>query len=130
MKYFNKRLLDSGIKKKYHNTPLKAFKDRSKKVIPVIRKYLLNIEKYYTNGTGLFIHGKKVSGKTLLANIVALYADAYGFSVLFTNLSDLTDSRIARSDDSFEKAKERILELLLNQHLHQNILHQYHSDLQ
>lgn len=68
------------------------------------RKYILGMRKYVKAGKGFFIHGSGISGKSMLAGILASAADAYGYEIVFTDLEDLTDAKF-RNMDNYSIAK-------------------------
>ena len=97
----DQRLSDLGIQPKYQAKNLKSFSSSSV-TRKVLLKYINNLEDNFKKGIGLFISGKTVCGKSILANVIAMVADAFGFSVRVMNMRELTEARLSPTSDFTE----------------------------
>lgn len=102
-------LLAYGIGRKFFRASLKDYKEpqgTGASVKKKIKEYMLDMSNKIKTGKGLFLFGAGVSGKSMLANLLAISAVAQKFSVLVTNLDKMTGLRFDKLEIAGEKYED------------------------
>lgn len=95
-----RRCFSNGTSKNMKNWNFNNDNEEQSEISRKCRKYSEKFERFFKNGTGLLLWGEKGTGKTFYACCIANQLLMKGYSVIFTNFSEIANDLFAAVNKS------------------------------